>query len=353
MKPVILISDLHGTLDALLLPLEKEGAIEWHRNGGRKYPLWTASDEKPWLVFVAGDITNRTRSDNAPTDANELAFEELLIVIVIFYLNNVVEGGKIEVTLGNHELNNFLALRTSASILAHKCYASYYENTDGRSPRTILFTKVNNFKFEEKCEIAKRLVEEGVWPRKRLFFRDFYGGKKVRYDCIKTHRLEDNRLLVVFHAGPATKRLRDEMNKDVEKFAIKMNRLSNKMVRTFKFNEDVNEIVTSREWAGVLDKHFCSQLPSGTIFVLGHTTPAKNKEKTCDNHVLRIDLGSNRYSQKQCNIKLPCEFVIRYVTLQAEKVKTRTAKGSLLKSKYDGRFGSHYLCSFEATAALI
>lgn len=111
-KKVIVIGDIHGDLESLLICLLKANII----NDSFE---WIANDT---IVIQMGDILDRGGRLNSIDTENEC--EELHIIQFLEHINNKAQekGGKMLCLLGNHELMNIFGDFRYTSKNTNKCF---------------------------------------------------------------------------------------------------------------------------------------------------------------------------------------------------------------------------------------
>ena len=103
---VLIISDIHGCLEAFLQPLIQSGIVYVTKNTTRQHIQWVPKCDT--CVLIVGDIT-----DCSENTAGEMKDEELLIITHIHHLNrsHALYHNPITVLLGNHCYNNLIGYR--------------------------------------------------------------------------------------------------------------------------------------------------------------------------------------------------------------------------------------------------
>ena len=104
---IVAIGDIHADFEKLLQALHLSGAIDYECR-------WLPDAGQPLTVVVTGDVLDqggRTDEDDVPIEPTEVnKTVELDIVQYLFHLDERARrtrSGRVHVTLGNHELENF------------------------------------------------------------------------------------------------------------------------------------------------------------------------------------------------------------------------------------------------------
>ena len=353
---MVILSDLHGCLEAFLQPMHHSGLIEFSsaKQTGRPYVRWTHDSTKlRTCVLITGDITNRTRPRKETV--GEMKNEELLILAHIHHLNRTHPyfHNAIEVILGNHCYWNLLGHEpTHTSELCLKSMNKQYskerlvrgENVTvstleqgkltfmhakdawerGRfcTGRQAFFVYHNDVCREKIDKIAHDIVHCNIFPKHPIFFRDFLTFNIARF-------FPAFKILAV-HGGLQLKHVEDINEHGVGEWCAWINHQAFKSILLHKKDGYVYGVVNDRGYA--LNKN-CKELPrlkQINALVIGHTEVPEGQNVHCESHsphmVIRADLKNNAYSQ--CTNRKFCLLHAQYITFsnnQAQVVRSETA----------------------------
>ena len=339
-KKMLIISDIHGCLEALLQPLIQSGLV-CEIDGERKHVGWNEGVQDT-CVLIAGDITDRGSNSTW-----EMKHEELLIIAHIEYLNSThcVYHNPISVILGNHCYNNLIGYtpsHTSAQCIEHmekeyckKQFPVVYEDVyDGEfklqktsmevEGRQGFFLYHSPLRKEDIVASASDIVKRGRVDRP-LFFRDF-----VNFNVACYFPIFD---LLAVHGGLEEQHVADIKKRGVSEWCLYVNDLCKHAIVSHKNNDYVSTLLNSRAYASNKPCAYYSSVVSW--HTIGHSIPMKNKQVHCN--VIRADMRNNAYSQctkkgtkegfgtKEDKI---CEIKPRYVMLDKNGPVVRTGKAA-------------------------
>lgn len=301
-KKMLIISDIHGCLEALLQPLIQSGIVR-EIDGARKHVGWNEGVQDT-CVLIAGDI-----SDRGLNSTWEMKHEELLILSHIEYLNNThsVYHNPISVILGNHCYNNLIGYppsHTSAQCIQHMrenyckekfpvVYKDVYDH-DGKfklkksrmevEGRQGFFLYHSPLSRKEIVASASDIVLTGKVDVP-LFFRDF-----VNFDVACYFPVFD---LLAVHGGIDEQHLADIKNWGVSEWCLYVNNLCKDAIVSHRNNEYVSSLLNNRSYASNEPCDYYSSVVSW--HVIGHSIPVNNEQVHCN--VIRADMRNNAYSQ--------------------------------------------------------
>ena len=313
--PLIICSDLHGTIEGLFQPLLKCRLIERHDNHVRWCQNVTTT------VLILGDITNRVRNNDTRSSPSELKHEELLILIYVHYLNMTHPTMKepIVVLLGNHDYLNFLGIRSLASRKSREFMKTLYNertikkhNLPGRlkdyDSRSLFFMLDNKLDANEKNHIARQIVEHKLFPHFPLFFRDFL---RIRV-CVFLPTYN----LLAMHGGMHPNEF--VSHDKLDEWCRVMNKSAYDSICSFRMDRNVAYILNNRRLAGSIR---CEDMPEYMI-AIGHSRPRDGIAIVCD-RLFRTDFGNNAYTQ--CKNR-PCAIAPYFVVIDGKGSRFVTAR---------------------------
>lgn len=304
-RHVVLISDIHGTLEALLQTLLQLGIARERTRGERKCLEWARHRV---AVVILGDATNRTRLDRRKGKVGcdlELKDEELMIFAFIYHLNHTHRhyDNPIEYVLGNHCYNNLLGRHVPepyASDACHEYMARKYETSRVRAMaaranlpttmkgRRLFFQLVNGFSRAELEKHAASVVERRRWPRLPLFFRDFYRAQAAT--CFPHFGL------VGMHGGPAWMLRSGALTVDtMEEWCKSMTHEAQRSIEENVASGLVDTILNDQTYSRARG---CGDIDLNGISVLalGHVKPSVPVLRCSGGTRVSVDLGMNAYS---------------------------------------------------------
>ena len=363
---MVILSDLHGCLEAFLQPMHHSGLIEFFsdKQVGRPHVRWTQDSTKlETCVLITGDITNRTRPHKETVGemkktVGEMKNEELLILAYIHHLNRTHPyfHNAIEVILGNHCYRNLLGHEpTHTSKLCLKSMNKQYSKErlvrgknmtvstlkqgkltfmhakdaqkrgqfcTGRQAFFVYHTDMSRDKIDK---IAHDIVHYNIFPKHPIFFRDFLTFNVARF-------FPAFKILAV-HGGLQLKHVGDINKHGVGEWCAWINHQAFKSILLHQKNDYVHGVVNDRQYA--LNRN-CKELPGLdqiNALVIGHTEVPEGQNVHCESHsphmVIRADLKNNAYSQ--CTNGKFCLLHAQYITFsdnQARVVRSETARST-------------------------
>ena len=329
-KKMLIISDIHGCLEALFQPLlQSKLAIMSSTN--RKHIQWNGHQET--CVLIAGDITDRYGRHGS---TGEMKHEELLIIAHIHYLNNTHDlyYNPITVVLGNHCYNNLIGYGISHTsqdcinhmeveyskdrILSSNAHEQHYDSkrcefyftkpTSSITGRQAFFLYHSLYNVHKMNKISEKIVKTGTIPY-TLFFRDF-----VHCD-VACYFPEFDALVV--HGGLNTKHINDIDSMGKQKWCSYINKMALKAIVSHEDTEEIQTLLNDRTYAS---NKPCTQFPNNfSWYIVGHTEAVTPEH--CN--IIRADQRNNAYSQ--CREGLVCNIEPHFIIL--DKNGTTNFKG--------------------------
>ena len=330
-KRLLIFSDLHGTLEALLQFLLQTKLAVTRTKGMHQYISWNKHECMETAVLILGDMTDRVRGDKGME--GEMKNEELRILITIYHLNRThpMYHNAILTILGNHDVNNLMLSSASQRYSSEQCLQfceKRYGNVAARlhvSGRRKFFLADNNLSGDEKAEIARMIVMRGEWPSMPLFYRDFVSSYDVAL-YLPTHKLlavhggitdfdikKSNPSKALLHDLIQTHELYIDEGTDMQVWCDKLNAMSAELIESRKYNPIVYAVVQDRGIAGNL---VCTDgcmpgLGHLHYVAIGHTHQQKPNMRC---NIMRVDAGNN--AKHMCTPGMPCLYKINAMVLE-------------------------------------
>jgi hypothetical protein len=313
---LVVLSDIHGTLESFLQPLIELDVIRIKRTAKCEHVAWKDTDAR---VVLAGDLVNRIRTRRNVTYGSgaELENEELLIFLHVHYLNLVHPhmSNPVEYVMGNHCYANLLGGKSEASAECKRSLDETYVLNVAMaarhfaaailddlpfdiSGRKILFLMETYLEPFEKDEVARRVIEEHEWPKLPVTVRDYYW---VRAAAVV------QKFLVV-HGGPISEFT------DVHEWVNDLNNKAQQSVRNREPCPKVARALTDRRWAA----SSCPfDLPVSVI--IGHSRVSRTVVRCTDQ--LRIGAEMSSSAADQCAPDEDCELMVRCIVIEEDQVR--------------------------------
>ena len=353
-----MISDIHGTYEALIQFLLQTDLVKIERRSKRAHVVWNDRRCRHSAIVILGDLTDRVRGDRGHDD--EMTLEEMRIIITIYHLNatHKIFHNAIMCVLGNHDINNMIGSPLSSKFSSAKCHR--YLDDKYRDPlsefpfdlsgRRKMFLGRKYTSTACKRTIARNLVTRGEWPKENMYYRDFSKFDISlffpRHGLLAVHGgvsefLSDHTLFrkPVHERNPTLadyiRRFNLQIGPDTnpQKWCSCVNGMAKHSIYTGELNPVVNSIMNDR---GMSQNITCTPSMYNLNYIAVGHSQQKNPSIACN--ILRVDLGNN--AQTSCTPGMPCRYKTRCIVLHNGKVTALASQD----------FGSTVICEHELYA---